>query len=123
MRTAYGDSWQTGTHFANYSTVRLQPVAYSASALPDAKSFLDWKNFASAPYTSQTHGDRFVVNQPNDIDQEPHGRYENNRTMPPGRLIATPSITSSQHGNEELGTLFLGEQVAGGWDPGRQRVV
>src|SRR3546814_6235576 len=37
MRTAYGDSWQTGTHFANYSTVRLQPVAYSASGLPEAK--------------------------------------------------------------------------------------
>src|SRR3546814_18289639 len=61
MRTAYGDSWQTGTHFANYSTVRLQPVAYSASGLPEAKSFLDWKNFASAPYTSQTHGDRKSV--------------------------------------------------------------
>src|SRR3546814_1185955 len=24
MRTAYGDSWQTGTHFANYSTVRIR---------------------------------------------------------------------------------------------------
>src|SRR3546814_1446085 len=61
MRTAYGDSWQTGTHFANYSTVRLQPVAYSASGLPEAKSFLDWKNFASAPYTSQTNGDSIEV--------------------------------------------------------------
>src|SRR3546814_20100550 len=37
MRTAYGDSWQTGAHFANYSTVRIQPVAYRASGLPEAK--------------------------------------------------------------------------------------
>src|SRR3546814_16205049 len=67
-------------------TVRLQPVAYSASGLPEAKSFLDWKNFASAPYTSQTQGDRFVVNHANDIAEEPYGRYEKIGTMPPGGL-------------------------------------
>src|SRR3546814_10385623 len=102
MRTAYGDSLQTGTHFANYSTVRLQPVAYSASGLPEAKSFLDWKNFASAPYTSQTHGDRFVVNHANDIAEEPYGRYENIGTMPPGGIIAKPSFTISPNGNVQL---------------------
>src|SRR3546814_17492678 len=85
--------------FANYSTVRLQPVAYSASGLPEAKSFLDWKNFASAPYTSQTHGDRFVVNHANDIAEEPYGRYENIGTMPPGGIIAKPSFTISPNGN------------------------
>src|SRR3546814_10739959 len=99
MRTAYGDGWETGTHFAGYGAARLQPVAYSASGLPEAKSFLDWKNFASAPYTSQTHGNRFVVNHANDIAEEPYGKYENIGTMPQGGIIAKPSFTISPNGN------------------------
>src|SRR3546814_1802858 len=117
MRTAYGDSWQTGTHIANYSTVRLQPVAYSASGLPEAKSFLDWKNFASAPYTSQPHGNRFVVNHANDIAEEPYGRYENIGKQPPGGINAKLSFTTSTNGHVQLGRPFQLEQMDEGLNP------
>src|SRR3546814_19159447 len=76
-----------------------------------------WKNFASAPYTSQTHGDRFVVNHANDIAEEPYGRYENIGTMPPGGIIATQSITISPNGNVQLGPPFTMENMAAGRKP------
>src|SRR3546814_10471426 len=76
-----------------------------------------WKNFASAPYTSQTHGDRFVVNHANDIAEEPYGRYENIGTMPPGGIIAKPSFTISPNGNVQLGPLFLVAKMEAGWHP------
>lgn len=117
MRTAFGDDWQNDTLFAAVGMPLPIPVAYGDSDLPEAKSFLDWKKFATTPYVSATHGGRFVVNYANDIGEEPYGRYEAIGTMPPGGITAKPSFTISQDGVAALGPLFLMEKMEAGWYP------
>lgn len=117
MRTAYGDDWQSDTLLRFGGTLQPIPVAYSDSGLPEAKSFLDWKNFATAPYVSATHGGRFVVNYANETGEEAYGRYENIGTMPVGGITAKPSFTVAPDGAAALGPLFLMEKMEAGWYP------
>lgn len=117
MRTAYGDDWQEQTGFASWGGLHPLRVAYSDSELPEAKSFLDWKNFATAPYPSATHGNRFVVNYGNDVAEGPYGRYEEIGTMPQGGIVAKPSFTVAANGGAALGPLFLMEKMEAGWHP------
>lgn len=117
MRTAYGDNWQDGTDFANAGVLRPTRVAYSDSDLAEAKSFLDWKNFATAPYTSATHGNRFVVNYANSSAEEAYGKYEQIGTMPEGGIIAKPSFMISANGQAQFGPLFLMEKMEKDWRP------
>jgi hypothetical protein len=50
--------------------VHLQAVGRHDAGLPEAEAFVDWQNFATAPYVSSTHGDRFVTNHVNEAGAE-----------------------------------------------------
>jgi hypothetical protein len=117
MRTAFGDGWQDQRNFADAGMLPPLHIAYSDSGLSESKSFVDWKNFANAPYVSSTHGERFVVNHANNAAEEPYGKYEEIGTMPRGGIIAKPSFTISANGNAELGPLFVMEKMDAGWHP------
>lgn len=115
MHSAYGGQ-EDGKSFASGAMPRPRLVAYSDSDLDEAGTFLDWKNFATAPYTSQTHGNRFVVNHANPAAEEAYGKYEEIGTMPEGGIVAKPSFTVSAEGEAALGPLFLMEKMGQGWN-------
>jgi hypothetical protein len=117
MRSAYGGGWQDHVNVAVEFNLRPLAVAYSNSELDEAKSFVDWKNFATAPYVSSTHGERFVVNHANRAAEAAYGKYEEIGSMPKGGIIAKPSFTISASGDAQLGPLFLMEKMSKGWHP------
>lgn len=79
------------------------------------EEFVEWTNFATAPYISATHGERFVTNYVNEVGDEAYGRYEEIGQMPAGGIVAKPSFTISKDGEAELGPLFLMEKMEDGF--------
>jgi hypothetical protein len=115
MRSAYDDSLQSPADFAKWGGLRALQTAYADSNLPEASDFPDWKNFATAPYPSATHGNRFVVNHVNEVGADAYGRYEEIGEMPVGGIVAKPSFSIAPDGEAQLGPLFLMEKMDEGF--------
>ena len=96
---------------------KIIKASWSDSGMSEASDFVTWKNFATRPYVSATHGGRFVTNHANDIGAEAYGRYENVGEMPVGGIAAKPSFTISAQGEAMLDTLFLMEKASAGSFP------
>jgi hypothetical protein len=88
--------------------------AYGRSGIPDAEEFAGWTVFATQPYVSATHGDRFVTNLANDA-AEGYDQYEDAGPMPVGARIAKPGFTVSPDGEASLGPLALMEKMEPGF--------
>lgn len=79
--------------------------------------FSTWKNFATAPYVSFTHGERFANNHVNSVGAEAYGRYEDVGEFPVGGVIAKPTFSIWPDGQAYLETLFVMEKAAAGTSP------
>jgi hypothetical protein len=88
--------------------------AYGTSGIAEAEEFAGWTLFSAQPYTSATHGDRFVLNLANDA-AESYGRYEDAGPMPVGAKIAKPGFSVSADGEASLGPLALMEKMEPGF--------
>ncbi len=92
-------------------------AAWTDADLPAARAFVDWKNFATAPYASFTHGERFAANHANPIAAEAYGRYEEVGEIPVGGIIAKPTFSIAADGEARFQTLFLMEKAEAGRFP------
>ena len=89
-------------------------AAYADADVDDVEGYLRWKNFATAPYQSATHGSRYVNNYANETGDEAYGKYEDVGTMPAGSILAKDSFVVHPDGAAEIGPLFIMEKVKAG---------
>lgn len=84
---------------------------------PEARAFLDYNSVTRAPYTSGTHGGRYVINLADDAAMPSYSRFEEGGAIPVGAVLAKPSFVISDEGQAQLGPLFLMEKAADGAFP------
>ena len=85
---------------------------YAASKDKAAMTYRKWRLFNTAPYTSATHGNRFVNNYANEKSYGKPGAV-----MPPGTVIAKDSFTVTADSAIFGGALFLMEKLTPGASP------
>lgn len=95
----------------------LLPASWSQSERPEGQEFSEWTNFASTPYVSFTHGERFATNHANAIAAEQYGRFEDVEAIPAGGIIAKPTFSINGEGEALWETLFLMEKAEAGMSP------
>lgn len=84
---------------------------------PEARAFLDYNSVTRAPYTSGTHGGRYVVNLADDAAMTSYSQFEGGGPMPVAAILAKPSFTVSDDGEAQLDPLFLMEKAEAGAFP------
>lgn len=99
---------------AAFEEAMIMQASWTQADRDEGRAFAGWQNFASVPYISFTHGERFAANHANDIAAEAYGRYEDVGEVPAGGIIAKPTFSISQGGEAMLETLFLMEKGAAG---------
>lgn len=92
----------------------LVMASWTQSERPEGSDFAGWRNFASTPYISFTHGERFATNHANEIAAEVYGLYEDIGTMPAGGIVAKPTFSIGPDGQAFWETLFLMEKAEAG---------
>ncbi|MGI9507182.1 MAG: cytochrome P460 family protein [Geminicoccaceae bacterium] len=90
--------------------------AYAVSQDPGARDYQRWRRFNNAPYTSATHGSRYVNNYGNGLAQG-YGRSGADLPLPEGAVLAKDSYAVTDDGDVFLGPLFLMEKMAPGFKP------
>ena len=93
-------------------------AGYAKSGSKIASWYQDWKNFATSPYISDTHGGRFVNNYANAIGEGRYGKYEDAGRMPVGSVLAKDSFSVKANGKAAPGPLFLMEKMPKGFNAG-----
>lgn len=89
----------------------VEGQSWVLSDRPEARDFLSYPSVTRAPYTSGTHGGRYVVNLA-DADAMPsYSQFEDGGPMPVGAILAKPSFVISDAGEAQLGPLFLMEKA------------
>lgn len=91
--------------------------AYGSSGNPDAKAFIRWANFSTTPYTSATHGNRYVNNYANSIAAQNYGQYEKAGKFPVGSVLAKDGFVVNGRGNLVFNALTLMEKLPAGSSP------
>ena len=89
-------------------------AAYSKSGLAVTGYYKDWKNYASQPYVSDTHGGRFVNNYANATDAN-YVKYEAAGRVAVGSMLAKDSFMVTGQGKTAAGPLFLMEKMPAGF--------
>jgi hypothetical protein len=93
------------------------PASWAEADRTEGRDFAGWMNFASVPYLSFTHGERFATNHANPVAAEVYGLYEEIGEMPEGGIIAKPTFSIGADGQAYWETLFLMEKAAEGTTP------
>ena len=97
---------------------RLRPDLarrYAAGGDASAGSYQSWRKFNSAPYSSMTHGRRFVNNYANEA-AEAYGEAEGAGQLPVGAIVAKDSFVVTKAGEIRPGPLFLMEKMPAGFN-------
>ncbi len=89
-------------------------AGYNKSGLKLASAYSTWKIYNTRPYTSGTHGGRFVNNYAN-AKAKAYGRFEKSGKMPPGAVLAKDSFAVQPNGRTAAGPLFLMEKMHAGF--------
>lgn len=83
----------------------------------EARAFLDYESVTTAPYTSATHGNRYVVNLADPVAMPLYSQFEEGVPMTVGGILAKPSFVINAEGVARLGPLFLMERAEDGAFP------
>ena len=100
---------------AAYDCIKAQVrAAFANSDIPGAVDYMDWTSYNTVPYTSGTHGGRFVNNYANATAGN-YGRFEDVGTLPVGSILAKDSMTVGNDGKVMVGPLFMMEKMPTGF--------
>ena len=100
-----------------YNCVKAAMIAaYAKSGNAAAAGYVDWTNYSTSPYTSSTHGNRYVNNWANEIGRD-YGKYEKAGTLPVGSILAKDSFVVDAKGRVVFGVLSLMEKMPAGFNP------
>jgi hypothetical protein len=88
---------------------------YRLSNHPVARAYRSWSRFNTAPYRSETHGERFVNNYANGIGRA-YGSFEEAGDLPVGSVAAKDSFAVTAAGDVTAGPLFIMEKMPQGFN-------
>lgn len=88
--------------------------AYAKSGLVIARQYQKWIRSNTVPYQSETHGGRYVNNYSNTVAKD-YGRFEPDRILPVGSILAKDSILPQADGSAQPGPLFVMEKMPAGF--------
>ncbi len=91
-------------------------TAYGNTALPQIKSYTDWKLFNTESYRADTHGGRYLNNYANAIAAPTYGQFDELTQMPVGSVLVKDGITANSTGQTGISPLFVMEKMAPGFD-------
>jgi hypothetical protein len=92
---------------------RLQ-ASYARSGVQIAATYQDWKRYNTKTYQSATHGERYVNNYANDVARD-YGKYDGEKVLPTGSVLAKDSIVPGADGTAQEGPLFVMEKMKAGF--------
>ncbi len=90
-------------------------AAYAKSDNKVAVSYASWPRYSKQPYTSATHGGRYVQNYANKTGRA-YGNFEKAGTMPKGTALAKDSFAVAADGKVSAGPLFIMEKMDAGFN-------
>ncbi len=85
---------------------------YGKAGVASAAGYQSWTNYATTPYVSATHAERYVNNYANDVAAAGYGAYESVGRLPVGSVVVKDSFSVTADGRVEIGPLFMMEKVA-----------
>lgn len=88
---------------------------YGLSDHPVARAYQSWSRYNTAPYRSETHGERFVNNYANGLARA-YGSLEEAGRLPAGSVIAKDSFAVTAAGDVFAGPLFIMEKMSQGFN-------
>jgi hypothetical protein len=88
---------------------------YLLSNHPVARAYQSWSRFNTAPYRSETHGERFVNNYANGMGRA-YGSFEAAGQLPVGSVVAKDSFAVTAAGDVTSGPLFIMEKMPQGFN-------
>lgn len=88
---------------------------YLLSNHPVARAYQSWSRVNTAPYRSETHGERFVNNYANGMGRA-YGSFENAGELPAGSIVAKDSFAVTEAGGVFAGPLFVMEKMPKGFN-------
>ncbi len=91
---------------------------YGLSNHPVARAYQSWSRYNTAPYRSETHGERFVNNYANGTGRAygAYGAFEDAGALPAGSIVAKDSFAVTAAGDVFAGPLFIMEKMAPGFN-------
>jgi hypothetical protein len=84
---------------------------YAKADMPYADAYQTWTNYATVPYISATHAERYVNIYANEVARA-YGAYDRAGRLPVGSVIAKDSFSVTANGRVAFGPLVLMEKVA-----------
>ncbi len=90
-------------------------AAYARSGDANARDYITWTVYSTAPYTSATHGNRYVNNFANPAGAE-YGKFEQGVRLPVGSVLVKDSFVVNARGEVVFGVLSLMEKMAAGFN-------
>ena len=91
-------------------------AAYARSGDANAQAYNNWTVYSTAPYTSATHGNRYVNNFANPAGAE-YGKFEQGIRLPAGSVLVKDSFVVNAKGEVVFGVLSLMEKMSAGFNP------
>jgi len=125
------DALKANRHFKIKKPARLTPPeamsvydrvsehmikGYAVSKDQTAIKYGNWRRYNSAPYSSATHGNRYVNNYANALARG-YDKMKSGQKMPAGAIIAKDSFTVTNDRAVFAGALFLMEKLPKGKSP------
>ena len=95
----------------------IMAAAYGSSGNAHARAFINWPNFSTTPYTSATHGNRYVNNYANEIAAQNYSQYEQAGKFPVGSILAKDGFVVNDNGRLVFNALTLMEKMPSGFNP------
>ena len=84
---------------------------YRKASVAEIAGYQAWINYATTPYVSATHAQRYVNNYANDVASA-YATYESLGALPVGSVVAKDSFSVTPDGRVAIGPLFVMEKVA-----------
>lgn len=88
---------------------------YAKSGVKIAAAYQGWKQYNKLTYQSATHGERYVNNYANDVARD-YGKYDAEKVLSVGSVLAKDSIVPQANGRAQLGPLFVMEKMPAGFN-------
>ena len=101
---------------AVYDLLLKDPNPYLSDGSDIAAEYRSWNNYNTVPYTSATHGGRYVNNYANETAAA-YGKFEDFGEMPVSSILAKDSFTVDGSGEVSSGPLFLMRKMEAGFRP------
>jgi len=91
-------------------------AAYAKAGVAKVRGYQKWVKVSTAPYASDTHGNRYTSNAVNSHGDYRYQKFEEAGTLPLGTVLAKDSMVVRPDGKVAVGPLFIMEKKEADWN-------